>query len=116
MNSRGRATNLVELRLAPTLLKYNGRRHTVDKNIRRRAKLSALSLRDNLFSIGGLTEFRPHIMYDPILELPPLIQDFDLNMQQRSLQKYKGFSNNVSSEMVLEISPQSDQNCAYFAV
>jgi hypothetical protein len=79
----------------------------VPKNIRRRASVKGLELRENLFSIGGLTQFRPSAIYDSIPEFPPLIQDFDLNLQSRSLQKYKGFSKSVSDQMVLELTPQT---------
>jgi hypothetical protein len=77
------------------------------KNIRRRAAIRGLELRENLFTIGGLTQFQPHAIYDPLVDFPALIQDFDLNTRDRTMEKYKGFCKTLSDNMVLELTPRN---------
>ena len=71
----------------------------------RKGLIQDLVLRENLFTIGGLTEFRPSSIFSPIPILPGLIQDFTLTTSKEKTVKVKNFSR-LSSAVTLELSPQ----------
>jgi hypothetical protein len=77
------------------------------RNDIRRGRLSDVTLKENLLTVGGLSHFLPDRIYKSYFNYPPLIQDFDLALGQSNLVKYREFSRDVE-DCVLELTGQSE--------
>jgi hypothetical protein len=73
----------------------------------RQGRLSDVTLKENLLTVGGLSHFIPERVYKSYFDYPPLIQDFDLSLKQTNLVKYREFSRDVS-DCVLELTGKSE--------
>jgi hypothetical protein len=84
----------------PDIAAYDGGRVPA-----RCAKVSNILFRENLLLPLGMSHYLPEKIYKPVIEYPPIIQDFDFNIESSRSVRYREFSSDLEG-CVLELVPQ----------
>ena len=72
-----------------------------------RSTLVDAEFTEPLLGFCGMSQMEPSSIFPIVRTLPPLIQDYELQMFKEQVVKYKDFSPSLSSAVTLELTPKS---------